>query len=130
MIYVDDYRVEARVAGLHSRWSHLIADTPEELHQFAARIGLRPEWFQDPCKNGKPKAEPGTRMAENWHYGVTDSKRKQALSIGAKPVPWRRLPEVIEARWQAKLAEMQAKAVAEQVLSQPVPPELMSQVQP
>lgn len=102
-VYVDDFRVEARVGGLHSRWSHLIADDLDELHIFAARIGLRREWFQDPTVNGKPKAEPGTRLAENWHYDVTDSKRKEAIRLGAKKIPWRRLPEVIEARWQAKL---------------------------
>jgi hypothetical protein len=132
-VYVDDFRAEARVGGLHSRWSHMIADTPEELHEFARRIGLKPEWFQDPCVNGKPRAEPGTRLAENWHYDVTDSKRRQALSIGAKPISWRRLHEVIDARWQAKQeiseesrpAELRAKAVAEQVLAQPVPPELL-----
>lgn len=102
-VYVDDFRVEARVAGMHSRWSHLIADTPEELHAFAERLNLRRVWFQDPTVNGKPKAEPGTRGAENWHYDVTDSKRKEAIRLGAVPVPWRQLPEVIEARWQIKV---------------------------
>lgn len=101
-VYVDDYRVLARVGGLHSRWSHLIADTPEELHEFAGRLGLRREWFQDPCVNGRPKAEPGTRPAENWHYDVTDRMRTKAIAIGAVPITLRELPQVIDARWKAK----------------------------
>lgn len=28
-------------------WSHLVADDPDELHAFAAQLGLRRWWFQD-----------------------------------------------------------------------------------
>ena len=101
-VYVDDIRIPARVGGLYSRWSHLIADSVEELHEFAGRLGLRREWFQDPCVNGKPKAEPGTRAAENWHYDVTDRMRTKAIAMGAKPVPFRELGTVITARWEAE----------------------------
>jgi len=47
-VYVDDFGIPARVSGIKGRWSHLIADTEDELHAFAARLGLRREWFQDP----------------------------------------------------------------------------------
>ena len=57
---------------------------------------------QDPTVNGRPRAQAGTRLAENWHYDVTDSKRREAIRNGAKPIEWRRLPEVIQARWDAK----------------------------
>lgn len=40
-VYVDDMRVPARVGRINARWSHLMADTDEELHEFAARLGLR-----------------------------------------------------------------------------------------
>jgi hypothetical protein len=48
---------------------HLSADTVEELHAFAARLGLRREWFQN-----HPKMP---------HYDLTKSRREQALRLGA-----------------------------------------------
>ena len=103
-VYVDDIGIPARIGGLSGRWSHLIADTQEELHEFAARLGLKREWFQDPTVNGKPKAVPGERIAENWHYDVTASKRKLALQLGAVAVPWIELPDIISARWERRVA--------------------------
>ena len=97
-VYVDDFRTPARVGSLKGRWSHLIADSRDELHEFAARLGLRRSWFQDPVLIGKPPAKPGSRAAENWHYDVTDSMRTRAIQLGARPVSWRELPAVIDAR--------------------------------
>ena len=50
---------------------HMIADTLEELHQMAARIGLRRSWFQDLSKASFP------------HYDLTVSKRALAIKHGA-----------------------------------------------
>lgn len=100
-VYVDDLGMPAQVGGLNARWSHLIADSQDELHAFAARLGLKRSWFQDPTVNGKPIATPGTRAAENWHYDVTESKRRMAIKLGAVSVPWRELPDIIERRWLA-----------------------------
>lgn len=72
-VYVDDMRVSARVGRLSARWSHLMADTDEELHEFAARLGLRRSWHQ----------KPGTPIS---HCDVTDSKRDEALRLGAVPI--------------------------------------------
>lgn len=72
-VYVDDMRVPARVGRINARWSHLMADTDEELHEFAARLGLRRSWHQ----------KPGTPIS---HYDVTDSKRDEALRLGAVPI--------------------------------------------
>ncbi len=85
-VYVDDYRVPAAVGRLSARWSHLFADTPGELHVFAARLGLRRAWFQ-----------PGRRTG-HFHYDVTDSKRSRALDLGARPVRYRDVPEIMRAR--------------------------------
>jgi hypothetical protein len=101
-VYVDDIRIPATVARFTAKWSHLIADTPDELHEFAARLGLRRSYFQDPVISGKPKATPGTLEAEMWHYDVTESKRQQAIRLGAVAVPWHDLPEIINARWNAR----------------------------
>lgn len=49
---------------------HLIADTVDELHDFAQRIGLKRAWFQT-GKSGLP------------HYDLTAGRRKQAVALGA-----------------------------------------------
>jgi hypothetical protein len=69
-VYIDDMRMYATVGTLSARWSHLTADTKEELHAFAERLGMRRSWFQD-----KPNGL--------WHYDVTDNKRKRAIAMGA-----------------------------------------------
>ena len=79
MIYVDNFR------GRYGRMimCHMMSDeSVEELHEFAARLGLKREWFQ-------------TRSAP--HYDVCLSKRKEAIALGAKELPlsnrqeWRRV---------------------------------------
>lgn len=98
-VYVDDFRTPAKVGAIRGRWSHLIADSREELHAFADRIGLKRAWFQDPVVNSKgPRPKPGSRAAETWHYDVTDSKRALAVELGAVQVPWRDLPDLIRHR--------------------------------
>lgn len=70
-VYVD----HAFGLGDWGRWSgggHLQADATEELHAFAARMGLRREWFQS--KPGRP---------ENDHYDLTQAGRELALMLGA-----------------------------------------------
>jgi hypothetical protein len=52
------------------RWCHMMADTPEELHAFAARLKLRRSWAQ----------HEGT---DRLHYDLTPTKRALALSLGA-----------------------------------------------
>jgi hypothetical protein len=70
-VYVD----HAFAVGDWGRWSgggHLQADTLDELHEFADRIGLRREWFQS--KPGRP---------QNNHYDVTWDRRQLAIKLGA-----------------------------------------------
>ena len=53
-------------------WSqscHLFADTLDELHDFATRLGLRRAWFQN-----------HRRLP---HYDLTSNKRRQAVKLGA-----------------------------------------------
>lgn len=104
-VYVDDARISARVGHRQDRWSHLFADTPAELHAFAQSIGLLRSWFQDPTKAGKPIAKPGSRAAENWHYDVTDSKRKLAIARGAQPVTTWKAVEIISDRYARRHTE-------------------------
>lgn len=66
-VYVDNERIEWR----GKLWCHLVADSLEELHNFAAALGLRRSWFQ-----GK---------ASYPHYDVTTTVRDRALQLGAMP---------------------------------------------
>ena len=100
-VYVDDIGIPATVGRFTSRWSHLIADTQEELHEFAKRLGLQRSWFQDPGATGSP-AEPGSRELEFWHYDVTEGKRLRAIQLGAVAISFRDLPEIIDRRVQAR----------------------------
>jgi hypothetical protein len=99
-VYVDDANIPATVGRLRSQWSHLIADDQAELHAFATRLGLRRAWFQDPTVNGRPRAVPGSRAAENWHYDLTAGKRAQAVRLGAVAVSWRELAAIIDRRYE------------------------------
>lgn len=110
-VYVDDARIAATVGRHVSTWSHLFADTQDELHAFAARLGLRRSWFQDPVQVGKPiKARPGSRAAQNWHYDLTEGKRRHAVALGAVEVTAREAVAIIGARYQATLEAAAAQA--------------------
>lgn len=93
-VYVDDHRVPWR----GDRWSHLLADTTEELHAFAALLGLPPRRFHH-----KP--------ARPWkdHYDVPEAKRREAIGLGAEPIPFARAAQILRARRQA-LGEPHAPA--------------------
>ncbi|MFJ2504065.1 DUF4031 domain-containing protein [Microbacterium sp. NPDC087592] len=79
--YVDDMRRRATVGRCSARWSHLIADTTEELLDFAKVLGLSPEWIQ----------KPGTHRE---HFDVTDGMRIRALAYGAVPITFQELTAV------------------------------------
>ena len=53
----------------HNKACHLWGDTDEELHKFAAKIGLLRRWFQD-----HPRLP---------HYDLTAGKRREAVAAGA-----------------------------------------------
>jgi hypothetical protein len=98
-VYVDNARIPANVGGVRGRWSHLTADTMEELGKFAARIGLRAAWFQT-CK--RACAPTG---CVHWHYDVTDSKRADAITAGAKEIDIREWGAICASRRAAQRAE-------------------------
>lgn len=56
------------------RWAHLVSDVSyDELHAFAARLGLERAWFQGD------------------HYDIPARMRDQAIAAGAQPVAARDL---------------------------------------
>lgn len=64
-VYVDNVRIEWR----GRRWCHLVADTVEELHEFAKKLGMQKAWFQ--------------LDASYPHYDITVESRVRALEFGA-----------------------------------------------
>jgi hypothetical protein len=94
-VYVDNFRTPARVGGIRGRWSHLTADTTDELHAFAATIGLQRDWYQESCKT---RCAPVGKPCPHWHYDVTDSKRGEAIAAGAKAIDIREMGAITSAR--------------------------------
>ncbi|KKM64358.1 hypothetical protein LCGC14_1502180 [marine sediment metagenome] len=68
------------------RWKnacHMLADSIEELHAMADKIGLKRSWFQ-------PKSVP--------HYDLTENMRRKAVKAGAQEIAMRQEGEMIRAR--------------------------------
>jgi hypothetical protein len=75
-VYVDNLTVYPNAWGPYRKGScHLTADTDEELHVFALRIGMRRAWFQE-------------HRVMN-HYDLTGSKRAEAVAAGAVEMSFR-----------------------------------------
>jgi hypothetical protein len=73
MIYIDSLKECTPKKGW--RWTsycHMFADSLDELHEFASKIGMKKTWFQ----NGRLP-----------HYDLTAKRRELALSLGAQEVP-------------------------------------------
>ena len=71
-VYVDDWRQRATVRDRTDRWSHLLADDPEELHAMAAALGIPPRGYQR-----------HRRSAALNHYDVPEALRLRAIELGA-----------------------------------------------
>lgn len=72
---------------------HLFADTDDELHAMAAKIGVARRWHQ------RPKAQGGPGMDASWsHYDIALSKRALAIAAGAIPIEYRDLPKWLAER--------------------------------
>nr|WP_095950900.1 DUF4031 domain-containing protein [Variovorax boronicumulans] len=68
MVYVDD----AEVLKHGYAWFHLMADSIQELHEFAASTGVSARAFH--------------RGARHPHYDVTAGQRRRALQHGATAI--------------------------------------------
>lgn len=99
-VYVDPLFVgiesDAQAARVGARnghqWSHMWADTEEELDQFAAQLGMKLVWKQD----------QGRAHGKLIHYDLTPSRRARAVKLGAV--------EITVREWlRAKRAEIKAQ---------------------
>jgi hypothetical protein len=66
-VYVDD----AIWCWRGRKWCHLLADDIDELHRFAALLGLHRTSYQGPPKGSTP------------HYDLTSYERRCAIAHGA-----------------------------------------------
>lgn len=71
-MYVDN----ARIPYGRMIMCHMLADSEDELHSMAARIGIRRKWYQGD------------------HYDICLTKRIEAVKLGAIEIDRRRLVEV------------------------------------
>ena len=71
-VYVDNYRAKYGRMVM----CHMAADTLEELHEMAERIGMKRSWFQGD------------------HYDVSLTRIKLAIEYGAKEVTSRELVRI------------------------------------
>ena len=74
------------------KWAHMYADTLDELHAMATRVGLRRAWFQD-----------------DWrlpHYDVVIGKRALAIHYGAVAVEQRFTGERVRAAITENILEL------------------------
>lgn len=73
MVYVDDMRAPFGRMVM----CHMLADTDDELHAMADRIGVARRWWQSPQKTS------------GSHYDIALSKRALAVRLGAVEITWR-----------------------------------------
>jgi hypothetical protein len=66
-VYVDDAIWEWQ--GL--KWAHLLADDTDDLHRFAAALGIHRTSYQGPPRTSVP------------HYDLTSYERRRAIAHGA-----------------------------------------------
>lgn len=86
-VYVDDMHAVPMGRFGRMKMSHMIADSDEELHAMADRIGVARKWFQGD------------------HYDIALSKRALAVAAGAKEITLRELSKMaMERRRKAALA--------------------------
>ncbi|WP_149194507.1 DUF4031 domain-containing protein [Luteimonas suaedae] len=78
-VYVDD----AVTLWRGRRWAHLMADTLDELHAFAARLGIPRRAFQN--------------RTSGAHYDVPAELRDAAIALGATAISRHRDRELVHA---------------------------------
>ncbi len=109
MIVVDEIRtyppeaIKPAARKYGNRWCHLMTDgSKEELHAFAAKLGLSRSSYQE--------------HTTLWHYDLVPSKRQQALRLGAQEVP---AAEWLKGAWlQERIAQGQQKRRQQMITEQ------------
>jgi Protein of unknown function (DUF4031) len=103
-VYVDEAVWHRR----GRRFCHLVADSPEELAQFAARLGLRRAWLQ--TKPGRPWKD---------HYDLPAWARAEAVRLGALELTMREMGAHLARRRAAHRQELAGGTGTQQRWSSP-----------
>ncbi|MCG8911432.1 DUF4031 domain-containing protein [Pseudomonas sp. DP-17] len=97
-IYVDNAKIKWR----GREWCHLVADTVDELHDFAMSLGLKRSWYQ--------------QTASYPHYDITSATRIKALQLGAQVASRKKIIECAKSlKIQQGLIEAQTSAQTPQL---------------
>ncbi len=72
-VYIDDMHKAPIGKFRRMKMSHMIADTEEELHAMADKIGVARKWYQGD------------------HYDICMSKRTLAVQLGAREITMKQL---------------------------------------
>lgn len=72
-VYVDNMNAQYG----RMKMSHLLADSDDELHAIAAKIGVARKWWQSPEKTS------------GSHYDICLSKKALAIEYGAIEITWK-----------------------------------------
>ena len=83
-VYVDDMYRYPMGQFRRMKMSHMIADTEEELHEMADKIGVARKWYQGD------------------HYDIAIVKRKLAVQFGAKEITLRELAFMRSSRTRSR----------------------------
>ena len=80
-VYVDDMNAP------YGRMTmcHMVADSDEELHAMADKIGVARKWHQN----------PQTMRVRNSHYDICLAKKALAIEYGAVPITFRQLGRML-----------------------------------
>lgn len=90
-VYVDDMAAEYRPSHRPGRryvMSHMMADTDDELHAMADRIGVARKWYQGD------------------HYDITQTKKALAIKAGAKLISLRDMARFAMTQRKARVAKL------------------------
>lgn len=104
-VYVDDMHKTSMGRYGRMKMCHMVADTVDELHAMADKIGVARQWYQGPPKTINP------------HYDICTKMRDRAIACGATELTMRQAVHVING--------MQRKAIEDYMASQiKTPPDL------
>lgn len=90
-VYVDDMYLYMTGRFGRMKMSHMIADTEDELHAMADKIGVARKWYQGD------------------HYDISISKREIAIANGAEIITWREASARVIAKRRAEAYIRQGK---------------------
>jgi hypothetical protein len=82
--YVDAARPYPEAGLRFTDFCHLLADTPDELHDLAGQLGIPRRFFQD--------------HPWRWHYDLPSHLRPRAVELGAREVSMHEVGAILRRR--------------------------------